>query len=269
MHERDARFAGSIPQHYDRYLVPALFEPYAQDLARRVVARARGPVLETACGTGVLTRHLRALLPAEVRLVASDLDQAMLDYARAKLAAARGIEWRAADAAALPYAAAEFAAAACQFGVMFVPDKAALFREARRVLRQNGLLAFNVWEGMQHNLFARVAHEKLGECLPADPPQLFTVPCGFHDRKLIATLLEEAGFGDVAIEPLALQMRSDSARELATGFVRGSPLAKELGARGVDPAPIVDAVAAGLARLGGERPFRVAMHALVVTAYAL
>jgi ubiquinone/menaquinone biosynthesis C-methylase UbiE len=269
MTDANARFAGSIPQLYERHLAPVMFEPYAVDLARRVAGRNRGSVLETACGTGILTRHLRALLPAGSRLVATDLNEPMVDYARARLAGTPGIEWRQADAAALPFLAAEFGAVACQFGVMFVPDKPVFFREARRVLKRNGLLAFNVWDGMQHNLFMRIAHEKVAECLPTDPPQFFTVPCGFDDRSVLASLLSEHGFGDVAIDPVTLEARSESAWHLATGLVQGTPLSNALRDRGADFAPIVDAVAAGLAELGGERPFRCSMRALVVSAHAV
>jgi ubiquinone/menaquinone biosynthesis C-methylase UbiE len=147
MPEANARFLGTIPELYDRHLGPVIFEPYAADLASRVTVTADAPVLEMACGTGILTQHLRARLSPAVTLFATDLNQPMIDYARSKPGAAGNIEWRTADVAALPFPAATFAAVVCQFGLMFVPDKDAAFREARRVLVKDGLFAFNVWGG--------------------------------------------------------------------------------------------------------------------------
>src|SRR5215210_4122406 len=143
MAETNISFSGSIPQMYDRYLGPVLFEPYAVDLARRVAAHATGPVLEMACGTGIVTQQLRAHLAPEVEIVAIDLSQPMLDYAQTKLVTLKNVEWRQADIAALPFSDASFAAVVCQFGLMFVPDKQAAFREACRVLRKGGLFTFN------------------------------------------------------------------------------------------------------------------------------
>ena len=139
-----ASFSGSIPEYYDRCLGPAWFDAYAADLARRLPAKPPGDVLEIACGTGLVTGRLRERLDSTVRLVATDLSKAMLDYARGKLSERRDIEWREADAVKLPFGNGEFGAVVCAFGFMFVPDKAKAMREARRVLGPGGLLFFNV-----------------------------------------------------------------------------------------------------------------------------
>ena len=81
MSESDKAFTGSIPENYDRYMVPLIFESYAQDLAQRVAALSPKAVLETAAGSGVVTRALAATLSADARYVATDLNQSMLDYA--------------------------------------------------------------------------------------------------------------------------------------------------------------------------------------------
>ena len=135
-----ASFSGSIPEYYDRCLGPAWFDAFAADLARRLPAKPPGDVLEIACGTGLVTRRLRERLDSTVRLVATDLSNAMLDYARAKLSESKDIAWREADAVKLPFGDGEFGAVVCAFGVMFVPDKQAAFREARRVLKEGGIL---------------------------------------------------------------------------------------------------------------------------------
>jgi ubiquinone/menaquinone biosynthesis C-methylase UbiE len=131
----DKQFAGSIPETYDRFLVPLIFESYARDLAERLARVEPREVLETAAGTGVLTRAMASRLPAQARIVATDLNQTMLDHAQKRSHDGR-IIWRQADALALPFEDQSFDIVACQFGAMFFPDKVQGYREARRVLKK-------------------------------------------------------------------------------------------------------------------------------------
>src|SRR5215469_14013615 len=124
MAETDRVFTGSVPALYDRYLGPLIFAPYAADLARRVGAAAPSRILETACGTGIVTRAIAAALSDAAELVATDLNQPMLDHAAAQPGAARAV-WRQADALALPFDDASFDIVVCQFGAMFFPDRQA------------------------------------------------------------------------------------------------------------------------------------------------
>jgi SAM-dependent methyltransferase len=268
MADSSSVFAESVPEFYDRYLGPVMFEPYAADLAGRVADRAGDAVLETACGTGILTRQLRARLSAAVRIVATDLNQPMIDHARTRLGSTGQVEWQQADCAALPFPPASFTALVCQFGVMFVPDKPAAFREARRVLADGGLLAFNVWDSLVHNPYARVVQETIAGFFPADPPRFFDVPYGFHDVGAWRDLLTTHGFAEQGLESVTLEVRSPTAELLAVGLVRGTPVSNAIQERGGAFDRIVGAVAAALARLGGEAPFRSTMRAIVVMARA-
>jgi ubiquinone/menaquinone biosynthesis C-methylase UbiE len=263
-----ASFAGAAPEIYDACLGPALFEPYAADLAQRVVERAGDAVLETACGTGVLTRRLRSNLAPAVRLVATDADQPMIDYARIRLRDLGQITWELADCVALPFPAGSFTTLACQFGVMFVPDKPAMLREARRVLADGGLLAFNVWDDPAHNPYARVTQETIARLLPTDPPRFFEVPYGFHDAEAWRSLLRTHDFEVQDLEWITLQAHSPTAERLARGLVRGTPVSNAIKERGGELESFVEAVSEALARIGGEAPFRSTMRALVVTANA-
>src|SRR6185312_17238409 len=148
-------FAGSIPQLYDEYLVPLIFEPYAEDLAARLAARNPGAVLEIAAGTGVVTRAMAKRLPASTSIVATDLNAPMIERAQA-IGTARPVEWRTADASSLPFGDGTFDAVVCQFGVMFFPDRARAFAETRRVLKPGGAFLFNVWDRIVDNEFADV-----------------------------------------------------------------------------------------------------------------
>lgn len=265
--DRDASFQGDIPALYDRHMGPVIFVPYAEDMARRVSRLDPKSVLELACGTGIVTRRLREALPASARLVASDLNQAMVDCARANLAdVAAPIEWRQADACALPFEDAAFDAVVCQFGYMFLPDKALGFRESRRVLKTSGTLLFNVWGPDAHNPYWQVATDTILGFFGPDRPTFYDVPYGFEDETVIRGLLTGAGFRDIAMQRVTLEAKAASARHFAIGIVKGNPGSLAIAERGLDADAIVDAVTAALARHGGDRPFRSTMQALVVQA---
>jgi ubiquinone/menaquinone biosynthesis C-methylase UbiE len=264
MTDSNARFDGSIPANYDRYLGPLLFEPYAADLVARLTLGPDARVVEVAAGTGILTRRLREQLPASATLVATDLNQPMLEYARGALPAGVAVDWRQADAVALPAEKGTINVVACQFGVMFFPDKPAAFGEARRVLRRGGTYAFNVWGALGANPLGRIAHETIATFFPTDPPDFYTVPFGFHDRGRIQTLLRNAAFTAIKCEVVKLEGVSPSARDAATGLVLGNPVLTAIQQRGtVKPEVVVDAIAAKLASEFGERDLRVPMEAQV------
>jgi SAM-dependent methyltransferase len=260
-------FTGGIPAVYDRHLGPVLFAPYGDEIAARVDARDGARVLEVACGTGIVTERLLARLPRTATLVASDLNPAMLDHARTRLPADPRLELRVADAAQLPFADESFDHCVCQFGIMFVPDKIAALREARRVLAPKGVLLLNTWGSLHENAFARIAHGTIASFFPSEPPTFYLTPFGWNDRAAIRTAFASAGFGDVAIEVVDRAATAVSARDFAIGLVRGNPIAVAIQERlGDAHERVVDAVTAELTRAGGASPWRGQLRALVVRA---
>jgi ubiquinone/menaquinone biosynthesis C-methylase UbiE len=227
----DKVFAGSIPELYDRFLVPLIFEPYAADLAARVAKADPKRVLEIAAGTGVVTRALAARLPASARLVVTDLNQPMLDRAKSRQADSR-IEWKQADALALPFTDESFDMVVCQFGVMFFPDKVQGYREARRVLKPGGRYLFNVWDQISDNEFADVVTNALATVFPEDPPRFMArTPHGCHDAERIRTELTGAGFSKIEVEFVEHRSKAASPRDPAIAFCQGTPLRNEIEAR--------------------------------------
>jgi len=228
----DKVFAGSVPKIYDEYLVPLIFEPYAVDLSQRLVVRPLGRVLEIAAGTGVVTRALAYALPANVSIVATDLNQAMLDQAAA-IGTKRAVEWRQADAMQLPFEDNAYDAIVCQFGVMFFPDKAKAFAEARRVLKPGGVFIFNAWDRIEENEFADVVTTALAAVFPADPPRfLARTPHGYHDPRTIEADLVKGGFSAAPrMDTIAARSRAASARIPAVAYCQGTPLRNEIEAR--------------------------------------
>jgi SAM-dependent methyltransferase len=232
MSDADKVFTGSIPKLYDTYLVPLIFEPYAVDLANRLSSRSLSRVLEIAAGTGVVTRALAAALPESVSIVATDLNQAMLDHASA-VGTERTVEWRQADAMQLPFRDATFDAVVCQFGVMFFPEKSKAFAQARRVLRPGGVFIFNAWDQISENEFADTVTVALESVFPKDPPRfLARTPHGYHDPRIIKRDLATAGFvPSPAIDTIAARSRATSPRIPAIAYCQGTPLRNEIEAR--------------------------------------
>jgi ubiquinone/menaquinone biosynthesis C-methylase UbiE len=267
MTTNDTAFAGSIPALYDRHLGPVLFEPYAADMVRRFARLSEGAILETASGTGIVTRQLTTALPAAVRIVATDLNQPMLDHAASKPGMAR-VEFRQADALKLPSGDGTFDAVVCQFGAMFFPDRVAAYREARRVLKPNGQLVFSVWDSLMRNLLSATVVDAMAVHFPHDPPRFIArVPHGYHDAAAIRAELAAAGFTTVAIETVALTSRAESHRDPAIGFCQGSPMRGEIEARDPDGLQAAtDAAADALAARFGTGAIAAPMQALVITA---
>lgn len=233
MSETDKVFAGSIPENYDRYMVPLIFEPFAADLARRAASLSPSAVLEIAAGTGVVTRALAPKLPPGASYVVTDLNQPMLDYAASQQGPDSRIEWRQADALALPFEDAAFDLVCCQFGAMFFPDRPSGYREAKRVLKPGGHFLFNVWDRLEENVFANDVTNALARMFPNDPPRFMArTPHGYHDTALIRSELEDAGFSRVVIETRAEQSRASSPRLAAVAYCQGTPLRNEIEARG-------------------------------------
>jgi SAM-dependent methyltransferase len=261
-------FDGAIPALYDRHLGPVIFAPFADDLAARLRLGPAARLLEVACGTGIVTRRLLAALPADGTLVATDLNAAMLEHARSELPADARLTLRVANAQALPFADGAFDRVVCQFGIMFFPDKLAALREARRVLAPGGELLLSTWGPLADNAFARIGHETIASFFPSDPPSFYLTPFGWSDPAVIRAAFADAGFAHVEIESVDRSATAASAADFAIGIVRGNPVAAAIQERLGDAHDrIVAAVAAALARAGGEEPWRGTLRALVAYAH--
>ena len=261
--DRNVVFAGEIPENYDRFLGPVIFEPYAEDLAARLKSKKFERVLEIACGTGIVTRRLRDELPPTTEIVATDLNPDMFEFAKARFKTGENIRWQQADASVLPFPNASFDAVVCQFGFMFVPNKAAAMREAHRVLRNGGLFLFNVWDSLEENPFAKIAHITIASFFDRDPPKFYEIPFSLYDSKVVRELLQNAGFEKIESFVETKPCRSRSAGNFATGLVRGNPVGAEAKERGVDPEKLIEAVSKRLAEHFGATPYESTMRAIV------
>lgn len=263
MSTQASQFVGSIPENYDTGLVPHIFVGYADDLAGRVSSLGPKSVLELAAGTGIVTRKLRDALSDDCDLLASDLNPPMLEVAKLKFEPGERVSFEQLDATDIGFDDGSFDVVACQFGVMFFPDKARSYSEVRRVLKPDGTYVFNVWDSWDANPFARTIHETVEEFFPDDPPGFYKVPFSYHDADEIRDSLSRAGFSRVAVERVPLRSKIPSAARFAQGLVFGNPLYDEIVNRGGDPEVVrVAATAAIEKELGEEMPLQaIVVHA--------
>jgi ubiquinone/menaquinone biosynthesis C-methylase UbiE len=262
----DTVFAGSIPAIYDRYMVPLVFAPYARLVAERAAELRPRRILETAAGTGVVTEELHRALP-EAEIVATDLNAPMLEQAARRISAAN-VQFKPADAQALPFDDKLFDLVVCQFGLMFVPDKVRANSEARRVLRDGGRYLLVIWDRIEHNLATMAAGHAVAELFPMDAVRFYErIPFRYHDVGQIEQDLLAAGFTDIEYETVELHSRAASARDAAIGLVQGTPVRSDIEA--IDPAklgPATDAAEQALRRYEGRDGFEAPMSARLVTA---
>lgn len=254
-----AQFVESMPDVYDIDLGPFLFEFSARDLAQRLKLAAPPGiknVLETACGTGISTEHLANAFGPDVAITATDLNQTMLDIAAKRRGQLENVTYRQADALQLPFDDASYDAVACQFGIMFFPDKRQALKEIVRVLRPGGLFAFNVWDSLANNRVVELAHETITSFFPNDPPDFLETPFGYYETDPIKTLLEEEGFSNIGVHIVSETMRYESAESPARGLIVGNPVIVQIVERAsVDPREIMAALAKSIEAEFGPPPF--------------
>jgi ubiquinone/menaquinone biosynthesis C-methylase UbiE len=218
-------FKHSTPSLYDRYMGPLLFEPYARYVAERVARLEPDRILETAAGTGIVTRTVTACIP-KAAIVATDINPAVVEFAAQQVQSDQ-VEFEVADAQDLPFDDATFDVVLCLFGVMFFPDKVRAHAEARRVLRPGGHYIVVTFNRLDLNPVPKAAGEAVASLFPEDPRYMERGPFSYTDAALVEQDLRHAGFEAIELETVELSSPV-SARDASRGIVLGSPFRAEI-----------------------------------------
>ncbi|MDH5508376.1 MAG: class I SAM-dependent methyltransferase [Anaerolineae bacterium] len=263
----NSAFVGSIPEHYDKYLGPLVFEEYSIDLASRLNIPDGGSLLEIAAGTGLATRHMRNSLPENVSITVTDLNEPMLEIAKKKFSSTNNMHFQTADAANLSFDDASFDTIACQFGIMFFPDKQKCVNETFRILKPGGEFLFSVWDSYEHNTLIKLVNDTLVKMFPENPLPFLDVPLGYYNIDEIKRILEVAGYGDIDISVLPRTIKTDSAKNVPLGFIMGNPLSLQIPALGGEIDEVIEKVANEIIVKFGNPPIKAPMQAIVFKAH--
>ena len=208
-------FAGSVPENYERYLVPTIFSPWAVLLVDIAAPQLGERVLDVACGTGIVARLIAARVGPGGKVVGLDSSPAMLAVARSvSPISGAAVEWSEASALAIPFPEATFNLVLCQQGLQFFPDRPAALREVHRVLVPDGRLVLSVWRAIQYSPgFASLA-EALARHVSSEAGKAMQTPFSLGEVDELRTLVVAAGFRDVTIRPAVKSLRFPSPRGL-------------------------------------------------------
>lgn len=229
-----ASFTGSIPENYHKFLGPILFEFSGKDMAQRVADKleTQGDILEIACGTAISTKHIAGAVPDGSTILATDLNDAMLEIAARENGDLPGVTYQQADAMALLLPDDCFDSVICQFGIMFLPDRVAGLREMHRVLKPGGWATVTTWDSLSENPAMEIAASVIKAAFDSDPPRFLEVPFGMYDIAEIQEQFRAAGFPVTEATHVTEMVETQDLSELAKGAVTGNPNILEIENRG-------------------------------------
>jgi ubiquinone/menaquinone biosynthesis C-methylase UbiE len=244
------KFSGKDAANYEEWLGPLIFEPSSIEFLSHLITLPVRSILETSCGTGRLTRHLRREFPAAVQLTATDINIDMITVAKDKLNNS-GIVFKVADAQQLPFSENSFDLVVNQFGSMFFPDKQRGFDEAFRVLKPEGHFAFATWDRTSGiPLLKLIIDDHIVPLFEGEDTDRFYIPFALHDPRQLTHFLTNAGFTNNKVQRVAFVSRASSPREIVNAFFLRHSMGREVREKAPDAFP---KVAETLERAIGER----------------
>ncbi|MGO4294347.1 class I SAM-dependent methyltransferase [Chitinophaga sp. RAB17] len=228
MNKEVYKIAGTDAANYEEYLGPLIFEPAAKALLPHITDLPVHSILELACGTGRLTKHLEENFPAGTLLTATDINPDMLELAQQQLNSTT-IRFQIADAQQLPFTHPSFDLVVNQFGLMFLPDKQVGVNEAFRVLNPGGHFAFTTWDHASNMpLFKLLIDEIIVPLFKEEDTSRFYTPFALHDSKQLHHYLEQAGFSNNKVELIPFKGHADSPGHIVTSYFLHHPLGRQV-----------------------------------------
>lgn len=225
------KITGNDASDYEEHLGPLIFEPAANALLSHLVTLPANTILELACGTGRVTKHLRINFPVAARLIATDINPGMLDIAQQQLNDP-SITFQLADAQQLPFTDQSFDLIVNQFGLMFLPDKQGGVHEAFRVLKPGGHFVFTTWDHAANMaLFKLIIDELIVPVFKEEDTSRFYTPFSLHNPDVLNTYLEQAGFKNHQVTFMKFKGHADSPKHIVNTYFLKHPLGREVKAR--------------------------------------
>ena len=228
MAKEGIKFSGEDSTNYENYLGPLLFEPSALQFISFLGTANAESVLETSCGTGRLTRHLRSYFPETTRIIASDISPDMLEIAKENMKGS-SVDFQIANAQALPFPHASFDLVLNQYGFMFLPDKQKGFDEAYRVLKPGGRFIFATWDKSEKvPLFNLIFNEMVIPQFGEEDTSRFQTPFVLHDPIDLNGYLTKAGFKNPNTFPIEFKSGHSTPDNIVNGYFLKHALGREL-----------------------------------------
>ena len=221
------QLGGNAEELYERYLVPAMFAPWAADLVEPAAPQPGERVLDVACGTGVVARLMAPHVGATGKVVGLDLNAGRLAVARAlPLAQGVEVEWREGNVMTLPFADTVFDLVCCHQGLQFFPDRLAALREMSRVLVPGGRLLLSVWRSIAHHPDAVAMAEALQRHVSPEAGAYRHTPFALGEAEELHALMMGVGLRGIVIRPLVKMVRFPSPEAFVQRYIAGvAPLA--------------------------------------------
>lgn len=225
-------FGVSPAENYQRFFVPVIGGPVADDLVVVADLTPGERVLDVACGTGVVARRAAERVGGAGAVAGLDVNPGMLATARAHTPADLPIEWHEASAEVMPFADESFDVVLCQMGLQFVSNKLAALREMRRVLVTGGRALVTV-PGPKPRLFAIMA-DALARHLSAEAASFADLVFSMHDADEIAGLMQSAGFRNVAVQQDTKRLRVPPPVDFLWQYIQSTPMAEAAAPAGAE-----------------------------------
>ncbi|MGI8792982.1 MAG: methyltransferase domain-containing protein [Acidimicrobiales bacterium] len=217
-------FSGTGAENYERYFVPAIGTPVAAGTLDAADLQPGESVVDVACGTGIVARLAAAAVGPTGSVVGVDVAPDMIEVAgrTAALADSAPIEWHEADAASLPLPDGSHDVALCQMGLMFMPDKVAVLREMRRVLKPEGRIVVTTPGPIQAPFEAM--EDALTHHIDPGLAGFVNVVFSMPDPDAVAGLLAEAGFSAAHAHMTTARFQLDGPAEFLWQYINLTPM---------------------------------------------
>jgi ubiquinone/menaquinone biosynthesis C-methylase UbiE len=214
--------SSSVPENYERFFVPVIGRPLAEDLIHKADIQPGEKVLDVACGTGIIARLVREKVGRDSSITGLDVNAGMLEMAQSVNGHEKHIEWVEAPAEDMPLDDGRYDVVLCQLSLQFMEDKRTALSEMHRVLTPGGRILLNVPGPVE---FLQVLDKAIERHINPQAAGFVARVYSLHKTDEISRLLTEAGFNTISIEEKEKTLNLPAPEDFLWQYVYGTPLA--------------------------------------------